>query len=97
LREEGLKVGFVRPITLWPFPDEIMVEATRNARKVVVYELNTGQMFDDVRLAVRDREVEFIGAVSYDLDAFGVAPALTPLKVARRLREALGAIPREIA
>jgi 2-oxoglutarate ferredoxin oxidoreductase subunit alpha len=97
LREEGLKVGFFRPITLWPFPERAVFEATRSARRVAVYELNTGQMYDDVRLSVRDREIEFIGGVSYDLDAFGVAPALTPANVARKVREMLGVSPKEFA
>jgi len=97
LRAEGLKVGFVRPITLWPFPEEAVFRATRSARKVVVYELNTGQMFDDIRLAVRDRDIRFIGGVSYDLDGFGIAPALTPNNVALRIREAHNSISREVA
>lgn len=97
LRAEGLKVGFFRPITLWPFPDEVVFKATRTARKVVVYELNTGQMLDDIRLAVRDREIGFIGGVSFDADGFGVAPALTPKIVADRIRGALLDLPKEAA
>ena len=52
---EGLPVGFVRPITLCPFPAAAVAAAAERARAVAVYEINTGQMIDDVRLAVLGR------------------------------------------
>jgi 2-oxoglutarate ferredoxin oxidoreductase subunit alpha len=77
LRAEGARVGFVRPITLLPFPTDALVRATAGARKVAVYENNTGQMVDDVRLAVAGRvPVEFIGRLSLDGSGFGIAPDL---------------------
>ena len=48
-RERGLRVGFVRPITLWPFPTAAVAEAAARARAVAVFELNAGQMIEDVR------------------------------------------------
>ncbi len=51
-REQGLRAGLFRPITLWPFPDEALREAARDARAVVVVELSAGQMVEDVRLAL---------------------------------------------
>ncbi len=61
LREEGYKVGLIRPITLWPFP----VKAFSNADKYKAFlsvEMSAGQMVDDVRLAVNGRApVEFFG------------------------------------
>jgi 2-oxoglutarate ferredoxin oxidoreductase subunit alpha len=89
LREEGLPIGFVRPVTLWPFPTAAVAEAAAHARAVAVYELNTGQMFDDVRLAVRTTPVQFIGGISFDDSAFGIAPALTVREVSSRVRAAL--------
>jgi 2-oxoglutarate ferredoxin oxidoreductase subunit alpha len=77
LRKEGVRAGFFRPITLWPFPAEPLRRASRSARALAVYELNGGQMVDDVCLAVRDRQVDFIGGVSLDDSAFGIAPAMT--------------------
>ncbi len=75
MRAEGLKVGYVRPITLFPFPTAALVAATANARRVAVYENNMGQMIDDVRLAVLGRvPVEFIGGLSLDTSGFGIAP-----------------------
>lgn len=51
-REEGLKVGLFRPVTLFPFPEEALAEAAGRAKRVLVIELNTGQMVEDVRLSV---------------------------------------------
>lgn len=54
LRAAGIKIGLIRPITLVPFPYEAIGEAARQSsvRKVVVVEMSTGQMVEDVRLAV---------------------------------------------
>jgi len=61
-REEGLKVGLIRPITVFPFPEEAFRNATRTAKRVLCFELNSGQMVDDVRLSVeRDADVFFYG------------------------------------
>jgi 2-oxoglutarate ferredoxin oxidoreductase subunit alpha len=51
-REEGLKVGLIRPITLWPFPKQAF-DALQNAHAFLVVEMNNGQMVEDVRLATR--------------------------------------------
>jgi 2-oxoglutarate ferredoxin oxidoreductase subunit alpha len=75
LRADGHKVGYVRPITLFPFPTDAVVAATAGARRVLVYENNQGQMVDDVRLAVLGRvPVDFIGGLSLDTSGFGIAP-----------------------
>lgn len=50
-RAEGIKAGLVRPITLWPFPSEILADAFRQAWAALVVEMNAGQMVEDVRLA----------------------------------------------
>ncbi len=61
-REEGLKVGLLRPITLFPFPQKAYTQLTRHCKRLLDIELNTGQMIDDVRLSVaKDAEVEFYG------------------------------------
>ncbi|MDE6717398.1 MAG: 3-methyl-2-oxobutanoate dehydrogenase subunit VorB [Muribaculaceae bacterium] len=52
--EKGLKVGIVRPITLWPFPTEAIRKAAEGKKGILVVELNAGQMIEDVRLAVHD-------------------------------------------
>jgi 2-oxoglutarate ferredoxin oxidoreductase subunit alpha len=61
-REQGLKAGLLRPITLWPFPNARLAELARRARGMLVVEMNAGQMVEDVRLAVEGRcPVRFYG------------------------------------
>jgi 2-oxoglutarate/2-oxoacid ferredoxin oxidoreductase subunit alpha len=50
-RRDGMPVGLVRPITLYPFPEQAVREAAVKAGNTLVVEMNTGQMVDDVRLA----------------------------------------------
>lgn len=52
LREQGIKAGTFRPITLFPFPNKRLHELSKTAKKFVVVEVNMGQMVQDVRLAV---------------------------------------------
>jgi len=76
-RERGRRIGFVRPITLWPFPSAVVADAVAGARAVAVFELNAGQMIEDVELAVRGRvPVHAIGGISHDHSGFGVGPML---------------------
>jgi pyruvate/2-oxoacid:ferredoxin oxidoreductase alpha subunit len=51
-RKEGYKVGFLRPVTLWPFPAKRIQELAEQTRLFFVSELSNGQMVDDVRLAL---------------------------------------------
>lgn len=51
-REEGIKVGLFRPITLWPFPKKELEERAKKLKGILVVELNSGQMIEDVKLAV---------------------------------------------
>lgn len=77
LRAEGHRVGLFRPITLWPFPGAALAAATRTARRVLVFELNAGQMLDDVRQYVHDREtVRFIGGVSIHESGLAYGPLM---------------------
>ena len=92
LRADGAKVGYVRPITLFPFPTDLVAHATANAKAVAVYENNQGQMIDDVRLAVLGRApVRFIGGLSLDSAGFGIAPDLDVAVLRQRIDEVLGA------
>ena len=61
-REEGLKVGLIRPVTLFPFPKKAYESLSRRCKLFLDIELSTGQMIDDVRLSVqRDTDVAFYG------------------------------------
>ena len=52
--EKGIKVGILRPITLWPFPTEAVNKAAQGKKGILCVELNAGQMIEDVRLAIHD-------------------------------------------
>ena len=61
-RDEGLKVGLLRPITLWPFPTEPIARLAGQAKSLLAVELSTGQMVEDVQLAVNGKApVHFYG------------------------------------
>jgi 2-oxoglutarate ferredoxin oxidoreductase subunit alpha len=90
LRAEGHRIGLFRPITLWPFPGPALAEATRGARRVLVFELNAGQMLDDVRQYVHDRDtVRFIGGVSIHESGLAYGPLLDAAAIRQRVLAAL--------
>src|SRR5665647_1797911 len=61
-RKKGVKVGLIRPITLWPFPDEEFSKAAQTAQRFLSVEISMGQMIEDIRLAVAGQvPVEFYG------------------------------------
>ncbi len=63
-RESGLKVGVLRPITLYPFPSMHLRRLAQTAKVFIVVEMSTGQMVEDVRLALNGaRPVEFLSRV----------------------------------
>lgn len=81
-REEGLKVGLFRPITLWPFPQKELAEAAQGKKGVLVAEINAGQMVQDVRLAINNTiKVEHFGRLG------GIVPE--PEEIAKALKEEL--------
>ena len=64
LRREGIAAGLFRPITLWPFPDAALVKAAAGKKKVLVVEMNAGQMVEDVKLALGSSVgVDFLGTL----------------------------------
>ena len=79
-REEGIKVGLLRPITLWPFPSEALNKYADKVKGMLTVEMNAGQMVEDVRLAVNGKvNVEFFGRLG------GIVP--TPDQVFEALKE----------
>ena len=78
-REEGIKVGLLRPITLWPFPAKALEATLGTAKAYLSVEMNMGQMVDDVRLVVgKDVPVEHFGRTG------GIIP--TPDEVLEAIR-----------
>ena len=68
--EQGIKVGMIRPITLWPFPSKVIAEAAArdNVKAFLDVELSAGQMVEDVRLAVEGKKpVHFYGRMGGNL------------------------------
>ena len=81
-REEGIKAGLFRPITLWPFPEKQIAEAAHGTRGVLVAEINAGQMIQDVRLSVNGEEpVEHFGRLG------GIVPE--PEEIVKAIKEKL--------
>jgi 2-oxoglutarate ferredoxin oxidoreductase subunit alpha len=61
-RQQGIPVGLLRPITLWPFPEERLSQLADEARGFLVVEMNAGQMLDDLKIAVAGQcPVDFYG------------------------------------
>ncbi|MDR0794725.1 MAG: 3-methyl-2-oxobutanoate dehydrogenase subunit VorB [Tannerella sp.] len=79
-REQNLKVGLFRPITLWPFPQKALSDYAGKVKGMLSVELNAGQMVEDVRLAVNGRiKVEHFGRLG------GIV--FTPDEIVRAIKE----------
>lgn len=61
LREEGIKIGLFRPVSLWPFPLAGIQQASRNVKSILVVEQSLGQMVEDVQLSVPNKDIHFFG------------------------------------
>ena len=82
-REQGIKAGLIRPITLWPFPKQAMRDAAEHAKAFLCVEMSMGQMIDDVKLAIDcSRPVEFFGRTG------GIIP--TPAEVLENIKKLAG-------
>jgi len=85
LREEGIKVGMIRPITLWPFPEKAFNEIPKTAKGLMTVEMSMGQMIDDVKIANNGRlPVGFYGRCG------GVIPE--PEEIVKACKEFLGGL-----
>lgn len=81
-REQGIKAGLFRPITLWPFPSKQIAEVAKGKKGILVSEINAGQMIQDVRLAVNGAlPVEHFGRLG------GIVPE--PEEIVNALKEKL--------
>ena len=70
MRKENMKVGMIRPKTLWPFPAQIIKETAKRIRDFFVFEMSAGQMIEDVKLALEGK-----GTVHFYGRPGGVLPA----------------------
>ena len=79
-REDGIKVGLIRPITLWPFPEKIIAETAKNVKAMISVEMSMGQMIEDIKLAANGAcPVEFCGRTG------GMVP--TPAEILEAIRK----------
>ncbi len=81
-RERRIKVGAIQPLTIWPFPDEQLRDMLKHVRKVIVAELNMGQIVHEVR-RVAPRHTEVISLQRYD------GNVMTPQQIHEKIREAV--------
>ena len=79
-RAEGLKVGFFRPITLWPFPQEALEKYS--GRQFLVPEMNSGQLVEEIERVVGRRQVERFNRIDGEL--------ITPEEILTKIREVMG-------
>ncbi|QUH25536.1 3-methyl-2-oxobutanoate dehydrogenase subunit VorB [Serpentinicella alkaliphila] len=83
LRNENIKVGLIRPITIWPFPNKAFKEISSSTKAILTVEMSMGQMIDDVKIANEGRlPVHFYGR------AGGMIP--TPDAIIGKVREIMG-------
>lgn len=61
LRAEKIKVGMFRPVSLWPYPQKALRKAAQKMKKIFVIEQSLGQMLQDVRLSLPEKEILFFG------------------------------------
>jgi pyruvate/2-oxoacid:ferredoxin oxidoreductase alpha subunit len=88
LRESGIRAGLLRPITLWPFPSLEIRDLAARVGTILVVELSTGQMVEDVRLAAGERcPVEFYGRQG------GMVPSAE--EIVEQVRGLLRAVPEK--
>lgn len=83
LKEEGIEVGLIRPITLWPFPEKAFAEIPASCKHVMSVEMSMGQMIDDIKISLAGRlPVSFFGRTG------GMIPS--PEEVAAAVKEVIG-------
>lgn len=84
-RAEGIKVGMIRPITLWPFPEKVIADTAKRVKGMLTVEMSMGQMVEDVRLAANGAcGVSFFGRTG------GIVP--TPTEVLREIKKLAGGV-----
>ncbi|MCW2277169.1 2-oxoacid:acceptor oxidoreductase subunit alpha [Heliophilum fasciatum] len=81
-RAAGLKVGLIRPITLWPFPGEAVKKAAAKAKAVIVAEMNLGQIINEVRVAV-EGQAPVYGVLRAD------GEPISPTEILAKIKEVL--------
>lgn len=66
-REQNIKAGYVKLETVWPFPEKLIKDAATNAQKVIVVEMNLGQIYYEVERILPDKEVELLPKIGGEI------------------------------
>jgi 2-oxoglutarate ferredoxin oxidoreductase subunit alpha len=82
LREEGLKAGLIRPVVIWPFPEDAVRKRLEKARLAVVPEMNWGQIVFEVERLAGD-STKVVGLNRYD------GQIITPAQIINKVKEEL--------
>ena len=83
LRDQGIKAGLLRPITIFPFPEKAFAQLPDTVKAFLTVEMSAGQMVEDVRLAVNGKQpVHFFGRTG------GIIP--TPAEIIEKAKEIMG-------
>jgi 2-oxoglutarate ferredoxin oxidoreductase subunit alpha len=79
-RDKRIRAGLIRPITIWPFPDERLKELLTHVRRALVVELNQGQLINEIE-RVAPRTCKVAGLTRYD------GEVLNPVEIFKRILE----------
>jgi 2-oxoglutarate ferredoxin oxidoreductase subunit alpha len=83
-RAEGIKVGLLRPLTIWPFPDDAVRMMLKNVETVIVPELNQGQFIHEIERLAKDKEdSDIIPMQKFD------GELITPSMILRKIKEVM--------
>jgi len=66
-RKKGLKVGFIKLETVWPFPEDMLLDAAKDAQRVIVVEMNLGQIFHEVQRVLKSHDVELLPKIGGEM------------------------------
>jgi 2-oxoglutarate ferredoxin oxidoreductase subunit alpha len=66
-REQNIKAGYIKLETVWPFPEKLIKQAAKSAKRVVVVEMNLGQIFYEVERILPDKEVELLPKIGGEI------------------------------
>jgi len=66
-REDGIKAGYIKLETVWPFPENILQKAAENASRVIVVEMNLGQIFYEVQRVLKNHKVELLPKIGGEM------------------------------
>jgi 2-oxoglutarate ferredoxin oxidoreductase subunit alpha len=66
-RNQGIKAGFIKLETVWPFPEKMIKDTTKNAHKVIVVEMNLGQICYEVERVLPNKEVELLPKIGGEM------------------------------